>query len=178
MQERTKVTEKKGREEKASKVRTYNLMLSNVFPVTHAKAGEETHFREFLGLALQGMGVIGGKFHTIRANYELWRKRFDEIMRGEAILSVRQWTGKPYRSKQRLIRNFTKDDGIGIQRLDFENGDIYQVNVDGKKFEPTDETLRNIAINDGLSYDDWREWFKGYDLTKPLAIIQFTKYRY
>jgi hypothetical protein len=52
------------------------------------------------------------------------------------------------------------------------------VNVDGQRFSPTRETLENIAVNDGLSYEDWREWFKDYDLSKPLAIIQFTKYRY
>jgi len=160
------------------KVRTYIITLSQYFPKTHERYGTETYFREKLALGLQGRGVKGGKFHTIRANYQLWRERFDEILRGEAILSVRQWTGKPYRSKMRKIIDFTKDDGIGIQRLDFEDGDIFQVNIDGQKFEPTKETLENIAANDGLSYEDWREWFKNYDLSHPLAIIQFTKYRY
>ncbi len=160
------------------KVRTYIITLSKVFPVTHEHAGEETFFREKLALGLQGRGVKGGKFHTIRANYEYWRGIFDEILRGEAILSVRQWSGRPYRSKMIKIIDFTKDDGIGLQRLDFENGDIFQVNIDGQKFAPTEETLRNIAANDGLSYEEWREWFKDYDLSHPLAIIQFTQYRY
>ena len=56
--------------------------------------------------------------------------------------------------------------------------DIFQVNIDGQKFAPTEETLRNIAANDGLSYEEWREWFKDYSLSHPLAIIQFTQYRY
>lgn len=24
----------------------------------------------------------------------------------------------------------------------------------------------------------WKGWFKGYDLTQPSAVIQFTKFRY
>ena len=34
----------------------------------------------------------------------------------------------------------------------------------------------HLSNNDGLDFDDWKEWFKGYDLSKPLAIIHFTKY--
>lgn len=32
--------------------------------------------------------------------------------------------------------------------------------------------------NDGLSEVDWRNWFERYDLTEPLAVIHFTKFRY
>ena len=35
-----------------------------------------------------------------------------------------------------------------------------------------------LANNDGLTLRDWCAWFKDYDLSKPLAIIQFTKFRY
>lgn len=35
-----------------------------------------------------------------------------------------------------------------------------------------------LANNDGLSKEDWQEWFRGYDLSKPMAIIHFTKFRY
>lgn len=38
--------------------------------------------------------------------------------------------------------------------------------------------IASHAANDGLSLSDWREWFKGYDLTKPMAIIHFTPFRY
>jgi hypothetical protein len=38
--------------------------------------------------------------------------------------------------------------------------------------------LDYLAKNDGLSLDDFKEWFKGYDLSKPLALIHFTKFRY
>lgn len=36
----------------------------------------------------------------------------------------------------------------------------------------------NVANNDGLKYLDWRRWFKDYDLSKPLAVVHFTKFRY
>ena len=29
-----------------------------------------------------------------------------------------------------------------------------------------------------MSLDDFKAWFKGYDLHKPMAIIHFTNYRY
>lgn len=35
-----------------------------------------------------------------------------------------------------------------------------------------------LARNDGLTLEDWREWFRGYDLSKPMAVIHFTKFRY
>ena len=35
-----------------------------------------------------------------------------------------------------------------------------------------------LAKNDGLSFNDWFYWFEKYDLSKPLAIIHFTKFRY
>ena len=36
---------------------------------------------------------------------------------GEAILSVRYWSGKPYNSKQLRIVEFDKDSGVGVQKL-------------------------------------------------------------
>lgn len=44
-----------------------------------------------------GECVVGYlKRHTIRANYEFWAKRFEKIAAGEAVLSIREWVGKPY----------------------------------------------------------------------------------
>ena len=37
---------------------------------------------------------------------------------------------------------------------------------------------KTLAHNDGLSEVDWRNWFERYDLTEPLAVIHFTKFRY
>jgi hypothetical protein len=147
-----------------------------VFPVTHIRKGEPTGFKDAF---LQGQNdVFDGKHHTIRANYDLWKKRFEEIDAGKACLCIRQWSGKPYNSKQVEIAVLTKEDGIGIQKLCFnEDRDgkksLILFTIDGK---PNNRLF--LAKNDGLSLEDWEEWFKGYDLSKPLAIIHFTSFRY
>lgn len=156
-------------------MKTYVLTLSQVFPATHPRNGEPTNFKVGLLNALRIHNPIAPiKLHTIRANYELWRKRFEQIERGEACLSIRQWTGKPYNSKQREIARLTKEDGIGLQRLEFYNGCLQQPILSSGM------TIRaeSIAQNDGLSFEDWLDWFKSYDRSKPLAIIHFTKFRY
>ena len=152
---------------------TYVLMLSHAFPANHKMHGKPTYFKEkFFGTP----GMIR-KIHTIRANYALWRKRFEKIAAGEASLSVREWMGVPYRSKQREIACLTKDDGIGLQQLTCLDTSAYCfypcVRIENRNI---DKVL--VATNDGLSLDDWREWFKNYDHWKPLAIIHFTKFRY
>lgn len=97
-------------------MKTYVITLSKTFGVKHPKCGMPTGFRE-----LYEEGI---KIHTIRANYPLWRQRFESIKDGEACLSLRQWLGKPYASKQELICNLYSTDGIGLQQLVFSDGDI------------------------------------------------------
>lgn len=147
---------------------TYVLILSQTFPANHPKEGQLTRFADKL--------QSGEKLHTIRANYHLWHKRFENIEKGEACLSVRQWTGKPYRSKMVEIARLTKDDGIGIQCVAFyKQADLFErCNI--KYAAPP--KLNILAKNDGLSFKDWKDWFRNYDLSNPLAIIHFTKFRY
>ena len=152
---------------------TYVLTLSHSFPANHARHGEPTYFREkFLGTP----GMLR-KLHTIRANYTLWAKRFEKIAAGDACLSVREWMGAPYRSKQREIARLTKDDGVGLQQLTCLETNAYCIYpCVGIENRNIDKVL--VATNDGLSLNDWRQWFKNYDHSKPLAIIHFTKFRY
>ena len=159
-------------------MKTYVITLSEKFPATHKKAGDCTYFRiKFL----RTRGAAPGnwlKLHTIRANYKLWRERFDEIEAGKALLSVRQWSGKPYCSKQLELARLTKEDGIGLQKLQFcadKDGmhSFNQMEIDGKHV-----SKESLALNDGLTREDWMEWFRRYDLSQPLAIIQFTPFRY
>lgn len=170
-------------------MKTYVLTLSKTFPAKHPLSGLPTFFKTKLEIAnvipfdeTNRQSVPDGhpqmKLHTIRANYPLWRKRFDEIDRGEACISLRQWSGKPYASKQIEIGRLTKDDGIGIQRLKFQpdrDGQYvwWNFNIDGRYGKVDD-----LAMNDGLTLYSWKQWFKDYDLSKPLAIIHFTKFRY
>lgn len=145
-------------------MKTYVLTLSKAFPKTQQRAGEPTEFRKKF--------LKKEKIHTIRANYELWSKRIAEVKAGRAVLSVRQWTGKPYANPQEEIARLTAEDGIGLQKL--EIFDLMRpAKVDGRLVDLTD-----LAHNDGLSFSDWYDWFRGYDIKKPMAIVHFTKFRY
>jgi hypothetical protein len=62
-------------------MKTYVLTLSKNFPASHPKAGQATDFNmEFYAYC---------KILTIRANYPFWIKRFEDIERGDACLSIR-----------------------------------------------------------------------------------------
>ena len=171
-------------------MKTYYLTLSVAFPVTHARAGKPTEFRQSFANAqmcakcqsepkgmCMGECIVGRKkVHTIRGNFPLWEKRFEEIERGEACLAVKQWTGRPYRSTMVEIARLTREDGIGLQQLRFT------VDADNSRVAIIDgvclPSLRVLADNDGLSFDDWNEWFRGSQCSQPMAIIHFTKFRY
>lgn len=158
-------------------MKTYVITLSRHFLANHKRAGEETHFKEkfLLGQGLTDYDTPSmAKIHTIRANYPLWEKRIKEVQDGHAVLSIRQWTGKPYRSKQVEIAMLTDRNGVGIQMLRFL-GDNFNGGYIRNGVYPSDKIL---AKNDGLLLADWEAWFRCYDLSKSLAIIHFTKFRY
>ena len=158
------------------KIKTYNIMLSKVFPVTHQRKGEPTFFSQKVQAAKFPTVYPDEtpKLHTIRANYPLWEKRIAEVQYGNAEICLRQWTGKPYRSKTVEIMRLTADDGVGIQCLTFYDNRIIYPTVDNN-YQPS---IKEISANDGLSKDSWIEWFRGYDLSQPMAIIHFTNFRY
>ena len=168
---------------KEQKIKTYNIMLSRVFPKTHPRAGQPTGFDDRVMACFRypsyNPTLLGNKkLHTIRANYALWKERFDEVQRGEAIINLRQWLGEPYRSKTVLIKTLTAADGIGLQRLDFkmpDHGDLTFYVIDESMVFTTGKVLSH---NDGLELQDWLDWFSDYDQTQPLAIIHFTPFRY
>lgn len=158
------------------KLTTYVITVSETFPKKHSLSGEPT------GFVPQILGKR--KIHTIRANYALWAKRFEKIDRGEACLSVRVWTGKPYRSKQEEVLRLTKKDGIGLQKLVFYNGCIALPTINTGKLEDSicaEKELFScqvLARNDGLFFEHLKEWFEGYNLDEPMAIIHFSDFRY
>lgn len=141
-------------------MKTFVLTVSRIFPKSHKRAGEQTRFVEKIN--------NGEKIHTIRANYELWEKRAKQINDGKAILSIRYWSGKPYKSKQVEFCRLTK---IGLQKLDNPKNFIW-AEIDGKKCNWED-----VAKNDGLSFYDFCEWFK-VSQNNPMAVIHFTEWRY
>ena len=159
-------------------MKTYILMLSRRFPVNHPKAGQPTFFRDKLLASVFHNQEYWQKLHTIRANYLLWEKRIKEVKEGKAILSLRQWADKPYRSKTQEIVRLTASDGVGMQILEFDKDRDGMVSwnffdIDGKY-----PSLEDVAHNDGLSLEDWKAWFKDYNFSHPLAVIHFTPFRY
>lgn len=142
-------------------MKTYVLTVSEKFPIYHPKAGEPTDFVKKIARM--------EKIHTIRANYELWKKRADKINAKKAILSVRVWTGKPYQSKQREVFVF---EGIGVQRIEPTILGWFIDSVD------SNVTVSELAKNDGLYREDFTAWFEKWPWDEPKAIIHFSEFRY
>ena len=136
--------------------KTYVLILSLEFPKTHKKAGKETFFFRLI------LDEI--KKHTIRKNYPLWKSRVDEINAGRAVLSVRYWSGLPYRSRQFECLEFSR---VGIQKIQYERDSFFIDDLDSPL------KIEDLAKNDGLSLEDFRDWFKPMP-TEPMAILHFT----
>ena len=157
----------------AKKLKTYVLMLSREFPKTHPRAGEPTDFKT--------KKEEGVKKHTFRGNVELWEHRSEEINAGRAILSVRQWSGKPYEpgSHQIEISRHTK---LGTQRVTLNFGAPWNrfisVHQDGGDIHYP--TIVDVAQNDGLSFDDFVSWFQADKNNKIYhgVILHFSDLRY
>lgn len=146
-------------------------MISLKFPVSHRRKGKPTGFVKKI--------LNGTKIHTIRANYDLWLKRIKEVRDGDAELSLRYWSGLPYRSKQIEFKRLTSEDLVGVQKLTFRGGfTIFPQIHEGDMIMDIHPKL--LARNDGLIYNNWVSWFSqnNYDRSKPFAIIHFTGFRY
>lgn len=164
-------------------MKTYTLMISRYSPKGHKKENENTYFPEKI---LYGQGYkwpknydfrpiidIMSKIHTIRQNYPLWLQRIKEVQAGRAELSLRYWSGKPYRSKQVEFLRLGKEDGVGIESLEETFLGWY---ID--KYE-SDYNTEDIAKNDGLNKSDFVNWFESEIVKmKTMAIIHFTSFRY
>lgn len=154
-------------------MKTFVLIISKKFPTKHSQAGNPTYFAEKIARR--------EKIHTIRENYELWRKRIIEVRKGLAEISLRQWSGAPYNSPQFEIERLTKEHDIGIQRVRI---DEYGMSHDKISIYP--EITRNvvyvspieIAKNDGLTLHDFADWFKVGQKVTTGGIIHFTSFRY
>lgn len=176
------------------------VTLSKKFFAQHYRAGEETEFKTKLN--------DGRKLHTCRSNYEYWKAKIAKLQETGGILSVRQWSEKPYRSPQEIIKDIPADI-IGVQKLELRRTKIvanhyaegiekplitiaeyeYTATVDGVNIP-----VELLAENDGLTPEEYKAWFapvfdkyeKQYeDLAKfsestilDFAIIHFTKKRY
>lgn len=171
------------------KIKRYRLGISQRFLKGHPRAGEETFF---VGKIQKALGCPDcerrdchwcmrktrtPKIHTIRGNYSLWKKRMAEVQEGRAVIELYYWQGKPYNSNQIVFAELDKDSGCGLQELSFINNEFQRPCVFGSGYAVRN-TINELAKNDSLQIEDFKAWFKGYDLSKPMAIIHFTKLRY
>ncbi|MDR1913547.1 MAG: hypothetical protein LBQ68_03575 [Clostridiales bacterium] len=144
------------------------LTLCRVFPVAHKKAGELTHFEDNL--------KTGEKIHTVRGNDKnVWNDRYKEIKSGKKYLSVREWTGRPYHTSPIEIARY---DTIGLQNIEMSycfDDDYPKVWINNKEV-----FIQEVAANDGLSVEDFVEWFFGNSKENTFkgVIIHFTDFRY
>jgi hypothetical protein len=145
-------------------MKTYVLTVSKFFPKSHSRSGHLTNFPKKI--------LDGSKRHTIRTNYPFWAKRFEQIAAGTARLSVRIWTGLPYRSSQYEIASFTHADGIHLQKLSISESQVFLND------RPVPLDLALVARNDGLTWEDFKEWFKDIEYGQDLAIINFSSKGY
>lgn len=164
---------------KIEKIKRYRLGVSKTFPTTHPRKGEQTWFVEKIievMMPISHNAIMGKKIHTIRSNYPLWKKRMEEVQGDRAVIELFYWADKPYRSKQIVFATLDKDSGCGVQKIEFNNNEINGPLIGRYLLRKID--IDHISQNDGLSPEDFKAWFKNYDLSKPMAIIHFTKFRY
>jgi len=153
------------------------ITFSRTFPAYHPKAGQETYFIEKFWQSLYNVGKIDNclgspllekefevfsnpshfiipKYHTIRAGNR-WKV-------GDKF-SPRVWSGKPYASKQICIAPDTEVKRIWNIRIEIDEPYHVFVLVLTEK-EDTFYMLptSDVARNDGLSFDDFKAWFKPY----------------
>lgn len=137
-----------------------DLLIAKNFLKYHTRSDEPTNFEESIRKGL--------KIHMIRSNFQEWNKKIKRVESKEAVLTVKQWSGVEYRSPQ--VKLFQFKENVGIQRLELIDGEFI---VDGK----TKVDIEVLAKNDGLTVEDFKDWFKVIP-TSGMAIIHFTKFRY
>lgn len=150
-------------------MKTFILIVSKQFPKTHVKSGEPTHFKEKI--------LNGEKIHTIRNNTPYWSKIVKEVNKGNARLSVREWSGKPYRSEQVEIAEYFQ---LGFQEVLLGRATgIISHHLQDKGVAARIVPINKIAKNDGLKPDDFFNWFPTM-FKNPIigCIIHFTDFRY
>ena len=138
------------------------LMIAKNFLAYHKRAGQSTEFEAKI--------KDKEKVHTIRPNYEKWKEKIEEVKSGKAELVLKQWEGRPYHSTPNKLSIYDDKDDVDVSKLT-KTADGFFVN-DTIKVEPED-----LAKNDGLSLQDFEDWFKVFP-TEPMAIIHLNSFRY
>jgi len=124
----------------------------------------------------KGDGLIENKIHTLRQNYEYWKK-----FEGKE-LALFYWNGKPRHSNQKV---FCVKKLISVQEVEFKYNGLMRWFEVGS-FNTTDGLFKINGINitdelfrnDGFEKEiDFIKWFENYKPGK-MAILHFTDFRY
>lgn len=138
------------------------IMCARIFPKGHPKEGQSTRFVEKIWAALADMGRTDDQVGDF-GNYEAdWYAYYNGIPKYHTIRAGRRWkagewfvfkiwSGKPYRSKTISISQPVEIKKI-FDILMTHHGHIY---IDGRLYEQ----VETLAKNDGLTGDDFNDWF-------------------
>lgn len=143
-------------------MKTIVLTFSKVFPAHHVKKGQDTNFVNKI--------LENQKTTTIRSNYYRWRKICQEVNAGKAILSLRYWTDKPYRSKQ---KEFAICDKIEVLKVFITNDDFngFEISVDHKYCDTVE--FNKIVETEGFNSSlDFADWFKDEEFSGALIKLK------
>jgi hypothetical protein len=148
------------------------ITFSRVFPAYHPKAGQPTYFVEKLikGLHRQGHAPFDVDCDFCNEMYHLSEPKWHTIRAGKRWkqgdkFSPRVWSGTPYKTKQIIIAPEIEIKKEWRFEINSECG-ITIISINGKVlsesfFYPLDqERLEPLALNDGLSIQDLKDWFK------------------
>ena len=118
-----------------------------------------------------GNDLIRGKIHTIRQNYDYW-KRFE----GQEV-ALFTWKGKPYQkgSKQKVfcVKRIVNVQEVTKEVTKGEVADFWLSPYDRNPI-PIDVIAKNDGFKDRYEHI---EWFVEYPFGK-MAILHFTDFRY
>lgn len=162
------------------------ITFSRYFPKGHPKAGEPTFFVEKIWKGLKTGNHRDGEYsiwtkhpRLMKAGYwqlpHLWRDqmcdktfkpKYHTIRAGNRwkvgdMFSPRVWSGKPYRSKQIEFAPPIEIKKIWNIRIEIDEPfHVFIFELTEKKNEFLMLPTSDVAKNDGLTYDDFKQWFK------------------
>jgi hypothetical protein len=154
------------------------ITLSRQFPSYHPKAGQPTYFVSSAWRSIGLFMVADDAIQTLLSEYRDWglpdinTKKRHTVRLGRRwkdgdMASLRVWSGRPYNSPQIKIADDVKVRVVDIV-LDFKSGLICR--NEGGVIHII--SAPSLAANDGLSLQDFLDWFKYKENRKKGVAIQ------
>lgn len=107
----------------------------------------------------------GTKRQTVRP----WPERVQDIPRAGHRISCREWTGRPYNSKQREL---CRGDIIEVHKIEIRRGSIFLDNDDSSITFTAPQRMTEFAKADGFeSLHDFHAWFLKKRVSKFVGVL-------